>query len=455
MFLQEKQISISKVFDILKNYVDLSTSQTIKAQKTFDGEQKFLNTQYCPTITDTANGVGCAFKASRGLFNEALMDKIVMTGTTKKIPFMSYTGTSAGSMTGMIEVASLDNTGALTTSGSILINNKDGLYTQRVLEGNTFKDQFYNMAANGNSVTTLNRWKNEVYQGALQIGNNSSGQFIQLMDTDMSTKYQLYGEHNTNLLKAVIQEMIESGEIEVGSSSSGIQVFESNGTFTVPKGVSAIYITACAGGGGGGGGGYTSSSGSNGRYRYTGGGGGGGGVIVKKFYSVTPESSISITVGTGGAGGNGCGATGSAGGNTIIGSLITLNGGTGGTSASSSAGEGGTGGQGAGGGGGYGTGAAGNSAFSSFLIPFYSTSTTSAAGISGIYKGGKGGNSNEGFGGGGSLGAGGDGGVNKANGNPGEYGGGGGGAGGNSLVSGTTSSYRGGQGGNGIVIIEW
>lgn len=219
MFLQEKQTSMSKFFDILSNYVDLSTSQTIKAQKTFDGEQKFLNTQYCPTITDTASGVGCAFKASRGLFNEALVDKIVMTGTTKKIPFMSYTGTSAGSMTGMIEVASLDNTGALTTSGSILINNKDGLYTQRVLEGNTFKDQFYNMAQSGNSVTTLNRWKNGVYQGALQFGNNSSGQFIQLMDTDMATKYQLFGEHNISLLKSIVKEMITNGEIKIEGGS--------------------------------------------------------------------------------------------------------------------------------------------------------------------------------------------------------------------------------------------
>jgi hypothetical protein len=34
------------------------------------------------------------------------------------------------------------------------------------------------MAANGNSVTTLNRWKNGVYQGALHIGNTSAGQYI-------------------------------------------------------------------------------------------------------------------------------------------------------------------------------------------------------------------------------------------------------------------------------------
>jgi hypothetical protein len=38
LLLQNKQISMFEIFNILNGYVDLSTSQTIKAQKTFDGE---------------------------------------------------------------------------------------------------------------------------------------------------------------------------------------------------------------------------------------------------------------------------------------------------------------------------------------------------------------------------------------------------------------------------------
>lgn len=80
----------------------------------FDGEQKFKNTSYCPTITDSASGVGCAFKASRGLFNEALIDKLIMTALTGKISFYKYTGTSSGLMTGLTEVASIQANGQTT-----------------------------------------------------------------------------------------------------------------------------------------------------------------------------------------------------------------------------------------------------------------------------------------------------------------------------------------------------
>ena len=99
------------------NYVDLSSAQTVTAAKTFNGEQKFYNQTYCPTISDTASGVGCAFKASRGLFNEALIDKIIATASTGKIPFYKYTGTSGGSMTGLAEIASIQD-------GSMLILGK-------------------------------------------------------------------------------------------------------------------------------------------------------------------------------------------------------------------------------------------------------------------------------------------------------------------------------------------
>ena len=47
----------------------------------FNGEQKFTNSEYCDSLNDTADGVGCAFKASRALINEALVDKLIITST--------------------------------------------------------------------------------------------------------------------------------------------------------------------------------------------------------------------------------------------------------------------------------------------------------------------------------------------------------------------------------------
>jgi hypothetical protein len=122
----------------------------------------------------------------------------------------------------------------------------------------------------------------------------------------------------------------------------GIQQFSANGTFTVPAGITTIYVTACAGGGGGAGGASSSSCG--------GGGGGAGDFVFKSPYTVTPGASISITIGAAGTAGP-ANSAGGAGGNTVIGSLVTLTGGTGGFAPGNSAipgagGGGNTGGQG-------------------------------------------------------------------------------------------------------------
>lgn len=96
--------------------------------------------------------------------------------------------------------------------------------------------------------------------------------------------------------------------------NGGMQEFTTPGahTFTVPAGVTTIYITACAGGGGGG---------------YNGSGGGCGGEAVLNYpAAVTSGQVISINIGSGGIGGtNSQDATN--GGNTTIGSILTLIGG--------------------------------------------------------------------------------------------------------------------------------
>lgn len=86
-------------------------------------------------------------------------------------------------------------------------------------------------------------------------------------------------------------------------SSGGVQIFTSNGTFTVPRDVKKILVTACAGGGKG-------NAGGN--------GGDGGDWIYRQPYAVTAYSKIDITVGKGAT------EKGTAGSSTIIGSLVTL-----------------------------------------------------------------------------------------------------------------------------------
>jgi hypothetical protein len=87
-----------------------------------------------------------------------------------------------------------------------------------------------------------------------------------------------------------------SGLVNVGGGGSAIpnmQVFNTNGTFTVPAGVTRIMVEIWGGGGGG----------SGGPPECTGGGGGGAGGYGKGVFNVAPGDMYSVQVGNGGSGG--------------------------------------------------------------------------------------------------------------------------------------------------------
>jgi hypothetical protein len=141
-------------------------------------------------------------------------------------------------------------------------------------------------------------------------------------------------------------------------ASTAVEVFQANASFTVPAGVSRIWITGVGGGGGGGGaaGSVVSPAGNAGG----GGGGGSGTYTARSVFSVTPGQVLLVVIGAaGGAGAGGvtsvAGTNGSDGGASSVtvsggATLITLAGGAHGV------GGGNTGAGGAGGnfGGGYG-----------------------------------------------------------------------------------------------------
>jgi hypothetical protein len=123
-------------------------------------------------------------------------------------------------------------------------------------------------------------------------------------------------------------------DIGATAPSTGYQVFNSSGAFTVPAGVSTLYYGIVGGGAGGGGG-------LNGVYNA--GGGGAGGVLTGSL-AVTAGQIYSVIVGGGGAGG--AAAAGNNGSNSSVLGLISYGGGGGGAS-----GNGVNGGSGGGGGG--------------------------------------------------------------------------------------------------------
>lgn len=152
----------------------------------------------------------------------------------------------------------------------------------------------------------------------------------------------------------VWRNTISNNTAEPGSTSSGwidpasggTQRFTADGTFTVPPGVTTVYVSGSGGGGGGGAG-----AGSN--YPRSGGGGGGGAgrMAVKQPVSVTPGQQIPVVIGSAGSAGlssAGNGGNGGNGGATSFGALLTLSGGSAGAggvgSSSTAAGAGGAGG---------------------------------------------------------------------------------------------------------------
>ncbi|XEH57562.1 hypothetical protein NMD70_06795 [Edwardsiella tarda] len=223
----------------------------------------------------------------------------------------------------------------------------------------------------------------------------------------------------------------------LGLHKTGVSTVTSSSQFIVPDGVTELCISAVAGGGGGGGGGGSvnlTGTGAGGQ------GGGAGEYVVKRKFKVTPGSTISITIGAGGVGGFAGtpsinGGDGSAGGDTVIGSLLTLNGGGGGRGGASFMGSvlpaGGVGGTG------------------------YPAGQDGQDGANRILGNGCGGNGANSFFGGGAGGA--RAGSFGVSGNDaGGYGSGGSGAGGGyGGSSGGSNGGSGGRGSNGIVIIEW
>ncbi len=110
---------------------------------------------------------------------------------------------------------------------------------------------------------------------------------------------------------SVIRFPDDSVQSKAASAIPNMQVFNTNGTFVVPTGVTRIMVELW--GGGGGGADYNAQFGVHG----TGGGGGGYG---KQLLNVIPGTSYQVTVGQGGP-------SSSNGGNSSFGGLVTATGG--------------------------------------------------------------------------------------------------------------------------------
>ena len=198
-------------------------------------------------------------------------------------------------------------------------------------------------------------------------------------------------------------DLIQSYTIDTPTSS--VLTYGVPGTYTwvAPTGVTSVKALVIAGGGGG---------------ADNGGGGGAGGMIYNAAYSVTPGTSYTVTVGSGGRGGSGSSNLPQNGKNSVFATLTAVGGGSGSQQGVVAAGNGGSG-----GGGSY-----------NYTTGGTPTSGQGNSGGTGSY--GNGGNTYYGAGGGGAGGAGYNGGDSR------------GGPGLANSITGSLKYYAGGGGGN-------
>lgn len=121
----------------------LKTNGSIENQ----GEAKFTHPTYCPDVEDTAENIGCAFKASRGHFNQMNVNEIYLPATTttnyegNKISFKTYSGGNNGAYANVSEVAQINTTGLIVGSSSISTNGYiTGTWLQTTSAGNKAGD---------------------------------------------------------------------------------------------------------------------------------------------------------------------------------------------------------------------------------------------------------------------------------------------------------------------------
>ena len=182
------------------------------------------------------------------------------------------------------------------------------------------------------------------------ITNNTTGAFVTIVKTAAGSGItipqngaptRVVGD-GTNITQVAPNIAPASSPTQaIQQQQKGVQRFTASGSFTVPLGVTTVYVSGVAGGGGGGGGGGVSGVSSGTASAGGGGGGNNGQYTLRQAVTVAGGQVLTVTIGAAGGAGSagaagGIGGTGGTGGNTTVtGSSPTVNvsltGGTGGS----------------------------------------------------------------------------------------------------------------------------
>ena len=337
------ELSSERADDDLVLVFDTSTSELKKIQASKLGILAPSITSVSPTNLLTGDGTGNHTIVITG--------KNFVTGTTAKlktnggtdIAFDSLTRNSATQLTGVVakntanltnanepfDVSVTSNSITTTLENQININASPVFVTSAGSLGTKADNERtgISLSVNATDPESAGNVTFEIQSGALPAGLTLTNTAAEGGTAIIGGNATAVGSDTTSnfVLRAVdAASNTTSRAFSITIQAPAVQVFTASGTFSVPTGVSTVQALVVAGGGGGGG--YSGALADG----YYSGGGGAGGLVYHGTYPVTPGGTVSVTVGSGGAGKGSNPAQGDNGQNSVFGTITAQGGGGGG-----------------------------------------------------------------------------------------------------------------------------
>lgn len=255
------------------------------------------------TIDSIAHGTSGQALISGGAGADPAFGSVTVPfGGTGDSSFVSYTPICGGTTT----TGALQSVASIGTSGQVLTSNGASALP-------TFQDPFSGVVPVANGGTG----DSSLLAYAVLTGGTTSVNPVQTVGS-LGTSGQVLTSQGAGMLPHWVNNSASAGFNEIV-----VQTFTTTGTYTPTSGMLYCVVEALGGGGGAGG----ASLGGGGSISAS-GGAGAGGYCRKVITAAAVGASKAVTIGSGGAGGAGF-TTGTTGGNTTFGAILTANGGVG------------------------------------------------------------------------------------------------------------------------------
>lgn len=266
-----------------------------------------------PTSTEISNAQGYAESAATSETNAAASATSASTSATNAANSATAAATSESNAATSASLAeSYKNTAAISESNAATSASNAATDASSAASSALAASNSASAAATSETNSATNA---STAQGYAASASTSA--------SNAATSATNAATSETNAANSATAAAASAAEAAQATFSYTVKEFTSTTTWTVPAGVT-IVEGICIGGGGGGGGTWGSSSVNN-----AGGGGGAGAGVHFRLVGLTPGSTLTLTIGAGGAGvANGTGLQGSA---SSVGSYVTCNGGLGGS----------------------------------------------------------------------------------------------------------------------------